>query len=265
MIGAWGDDDNGDNSGSAYVFEQQADGTWQQIAKLTADDGASNDEFSTSVAIDGGVAVIGAQYDDDNGYDSGSVYVFEQQADGTWQQIAKLTADDGAEGDWFGSSVALDGDVVVIGAQYDDDKPLKDIRAAGVIAVVVVGIGPNHRHATRGSDAVAEVVLSGPIIRREFGDLLPGAIRLLLVDIRAAGGAASVVVGMCPNHRHAGIDGDADAEPVALRSIIRREFGDLLPGAVRLLLVDIGAAGFGAVVVVGRGRNYRHARRRGRR
>ena len=122
MIGAWGDDDNGDNSGSAYVFEQQADGTWQQIAKLTADDGASNDEFSTSVAIDGGVAVIGAQYDDDNGYDSGSVYVFEQQADGTWQQIAKLTADDGAEGDWFGSSVALDGDVVVIGAQYDDDN-----------------------------------------------------------------------------------------------------------------------------------------------
>jgi len=122
VIGADGDDDNGLNSGSAYVYEQQADGTWQQVAKLTANDGASDDRFGWSVATSGGIAVIGAYGDDDNGSVSGSAYVFEQQANGTWQQIAKLTADDGASGDGFGESVALDAGVAVIGADGDDDN-----------------------------------------------------------------------------------------------------------------------------------------------
>ena len=121
VIGAWSDDDNGSWSGSAYVYEQQGDGTWQQTAKLTADDGASNDYFGYSVATSGGVAVIGAYYDDDNGSNSGSAYVFEQQADGTWSQTAKLTADDGALGDHFGYSVATSGGVAVIGAFRDHD------------------------------------------------------------------------------------------------------------------------------------------------
>jgi hypothetical protein len=121
VIGATGDD-NGSQSGSAYVYEQQADGTWQQIAKLTADDGASNDSFGRSVATSGGVAVIGARYDADNGHNSGSAYVYEQQADGTWQQTAKLTADDGDSYDNFGTSVALDAGVAVIGAYLDEDN-----------------------------------------------------------------------------------------------------------------------------------------------
>jgi len=120
VIGAWGG--GGGNSGTAYVFEQQADGTWSQTTKLTADDGASDDRFGWSVALDGGVAVIGAYYDDDNGTISGSAYVFEQQGDGTWSQTTKLTANDGASSDWFGWSVALDADVVVIGASLDDDN-----------------------------------------------------------------------------------------------------------------------------------------------
>jgi hypothetical protein len=78
VIGAYLDNDgNGNQSGSAYVFEQQADGTWQQVAKLTADDGASEDFFGW-VAIDAGVAVIGAVgVDDDNGIPTGSAYVYD--------------------------------------------------------------------------------------------------------------------------------------------------------------------------------------------
>ena len=123
MIGATGDDDNGSGSGSAYVYEQQANGTWQQIAKLTADDGASGDGFGESVALDAGVAVIGADGDDDNGNLSGSAYVFEQQADGTWQQITKITADDGADFDYFGRSVATSGGIAVIGAEGNNSSP----------------------------------------------------------------------------------------------------------------------------------------------
>jgi len=54
--------------------------TPQQTAKLTADDGASSDLFGYSVATSGGVAVIGAFWDDDNGSDSGSAYVFEMSS-----------------------------------------------------------------------------------------------------------------------------------------------------------------------------------------
>ena len=90
MIGAQYDDDNGTESGSAYVYEYQGDDTWQQVAKLTAGDGAMDDYFGYSVATSGGVAVVGAIGDDDNGGNSGSVYVYEQQADGGWNPNALI-------------------------------------------------------------------------------------------------------------------------------------------------------------------------------
>ena len=123
LIGAYGD---GDESGSAYVFTRAEDGGWIQQAKLTADDGATNDWFGYSVSLsaDGGMALIGAVYDDDKGDYSGSAYVFTRAADGGWIQQTKLIADDGATNDWFGYSVSLsaDGSVALIGARYDDDK-----------------------------------------------------------------------------------------------------------------------------------------------
>ncbi|GAJ02326.1 unnamed protein product, partial [marine sediment metagenome] len=85
--------------------------------KLTASDGATNDEFGSSVSIDGDRAIIGAPGDDP----CGSAYVF--QWNGTaWVEEAKLTASDGAAGDQFGCSVSINGDRAVIGAYYDDDK-----------------------------------------------------------------------------------------------------------------------------------------------
>jgi hypothetical protein len=122
VIGAYGDDDKGAESGSAYVFVRSADGTWSQQAKLTADDGVDDDRFGCSVAVSGDTAVIGAMFDDDKGAESGSAYVFVRSADGTWSQQVKLTADDGAADDWFGIRVAVDGGTVVVGAYGDNDK-----------------------------------------------------------------------------------------------------------------------------------------------
>jgi hypothetical protein len=97
-----------------------------QRAKLTAGDGAEDDEFGYSVSIDGDTMVIGAYMDDDKGSASGSAYVFTRVTAGDlasgWTQVAKLTADDGAASDVFGYSVSIDGDTVVIGARYDNDK-----------------------------------------------------------------------------------------------------------------------------------------------
>jgi len=106
-----------------------------QRAKLTASDGAADDNFGWSVSIDGDTMVIGARYDDDKESDSGSAYVFTRDTAGDlasgWTQVAKLTADDGAESDYFGYSVSIDGDTMVIGA-YKDSHIANDVGPAYV-------------------------------------------------------------------------------------------------------------------------------------
>jgi len=120
VVGAYGDDDKVRDSGSAYVFVRTG-GTWTQQAKLTAADGAAYDRFGYAVAVDGDTVVVGAYGDDDKGTDSGSAYVFTRTG-ATWTQQGKLTAPDGAAGDWFGEAVAVDADTIVVGAYWDDDK-----------------------------------------------------------------------------------------------------------------------------------------------
>ena len=122
LIGAPLDDDNGADSGSAYVY-QNVLGAWIPVTKLNAPDGAVDDNFGFSVSISGNIALIGSPNDDDTGADSGSVYVYENIA-GTWTFVTKLTAPDGAAGDSFGYNVAISGDIAVIGSPYDDDNGL---------------------------------------------------------------------------------------------------------------------------------------------
>ena len=119
IVGAYGDDVNGTDSGSAYIFRW--DGTsWVQQAKLTASDGAYLDYFGISVSISGNLAIVGAYDDDDKGTDSGSAYIFRW--DGTSWVQQKLIAADGAAYDYFGWSVSIGGDYAIVGAIYDDDR-----------------------------------------------------------------------------------------------------------------------------------------------
>jgi hypothetical protein len=120
LVGALADDDEGDNSGAAYVFD--FDGTsWIQTAKLTAADGADFDSFGISVSLSGDRALVGAQGDDDNGTDSGSAYVFDFDGS-SWAETVKLTPTDGVDSDFFGFSVSLAGDRALVGAYFDDDN-----------------------------------------------------------------------------------------------------------------------------------------------
>ena len=98
----------------------QAGDQFTQQQQLTAADGAALDQFGGAVAISGDTAVVGAPYDTVGGnFHQGSVYVFIRSS-GTWTQQAQLVADDGAAGDEFGSSIAIDGDTIVVGADADD-------------------------------------------------------------------------------------------------------------------------------------------------
>jgi len=120
IVGAYGDSDNGYQSGSAYIFKRNGE-IWTQQAKLLASDGYDNDCFGVSVSIDGEYVIVGAIYDDDNGSNSGSAYIFKR--DGmAWIQQAKLLASDGYNSDFFGRSVSIDGDYAIIGAYQDYDN-----------------------------------------------------------------------------------------------------------------------------------------------
>jgi len=113
LIGAYGEDSG---KGAAYVYTAIGT-TWAQQAKLTASDGASNDQFGCAVSLVGDTALIGAYGDD--AY-TGSAYVFTRTGP-SWTQQAKLTAPNGSANDAFGSPVSLSGDTALIGATGEDD------------------------------------------------------------------------------------------------------------------------------------------------
>jgi len=123
VVGARGNDSNGENSGSAYVFQRDHGGpdNWGQVVKITPDDGAPKDNFGSSASLGGDTLLIGARLDDDNGTNSGAVYVFERHFGGTdnWGQVTKLTPNDGTGDQRFGGDVELRGDVAIISATGD--------------------------------------------------------------------------------------------------------------------------------------------------
>ncbi|MAG57682.1 MAG: hypothetical protein CMJ83_15435 [Planctomycetes bacterium] len=105
-------------AGAVYVYCRTG-GTWDLEAKLVAVDPSPWALFG-SVAIDGDTIAVGAIGADAAGVDTGAVYVFSRNSAG-WAQQAKLLAGDGAAGDRFGGTIALQGDRLVVGAPRHDD------------------------------------------------------------------------------------------------------------------------------------------------
>lgn len=104
----------GSDAGAAYVF-QPTGGAWNEQAKLTASDGAAGDTFGSDVALAVDRIVVGTPWDDDDGSNSGSAYLF-QGSDANWVEQGKFTADDATENDEFGRAVAISTGHVVAGA-----------------------------------------------------------------------------------------------------------------------------------------------------
>ena len=129
VVGATGDDEIGNNAGAAYVFTKPAGG-WNNMtetAKLTASDGYDDDKFGNSVSISGNTVVIGSYKDDDNGTDSGSAYVFSKPVNGwtNMTETAKLTASDIFSGTYFGSSVSISGNTIIVGSLLSDGNVIR--------------------------------------------------------------------------------------------------------------------------------------------
>jgi hypothetical protein len=127
-------DDTLNSAGAAYVFVRQG-GQWRQQAYLKASNPGEEDYFGRSVAVSGDTLVVGAFAEDsnatgvngdqanDSASSAGAAYVFVRQ--GTlWRQQAYLKASNTGVGDYFGHSVAVSGDTVVVGAYLEDSSAM---------------------------------------------------------------------------------------------------------------------------------------------
>ncbi len=126
LVGAPGEDldnnaGNGGGNGAVYVFRHDGT-TWSQERKIFASDYTASDAFGITVAVDGDVAVIGSYLDDDNGNDSGSVYIYRHSTGTSWPEEQKINPASAAAFDRFGYSVDLEDTVIVVGAYRDDNN-----------------------------------------------------------------------------------------------------------------------------------------------
>lgn len=112
LVGAW---NRHSGTGAAYVFTEQH-GRWTEQAELTAAGGKPGDWFGSTVALDGDTAVVGAP----RAAGTGAAYIFIRQGR-HWMQQDRITANDSAPADWFGRTVALSANTLVVGAWYKHD------------------------------------------------------------------------------------------------------------------------------------------------
>lgn len=109
------------SAGAAYVFAR-AGTTWTQQARLSPTDSTTNDGFGTSVSLSGETALVGATQPGSGvtlPAKAGAAYVFARSGE-KWTQQTRMAASDGAAGDAFGASVALNGDTALVGAPLHD-------------------------------------------------------------------------------------------------------------------------------------------------
>lgn len=137
------EDEAGNNymleSGSAYIYERDGFGNWSEAQKIVASDRAALDYFGNSVSISGNYAIVGAHYEDEDVLGgntlshAGSAYIYERDGTGTWNEVQKLVASDRDAEDWFGYSVAINGDYAIVGAhrEAEDEAGLNTISYAG--------------------------------------------------------------------------------------------------------------------------------------
>jgi hypothetical protein len=198
VVGALGDDSN---KGSAYIFERNGGGmnNWREVKKLTASDGAANDQFGISVSISVDTVIVGASGDDNS---KGSAYIFKRNTGGidNWGQVKKLTASDGAAGDEFGYSVSISGDTAIVGSVGDDNVK-----------------GSAHIFACTATPTAASVTVGGRLLTAQGRGIANARVRLTEVD----GNVRTVSTGAFGYYRFS----DVSAGQTVILEVFSKRFG----------------------------------------
>jgi hypothetical protein len=127
---------------------------------------ADDDRFGYSVAMDGQTAVIGVPYDDgptNATPDAGAVHVYVLAEDGRWTQQAILRSATPDNTDFFGGSVAIDGDTIVVGADYDDGASNSVTNAGAAYVFVRTGGGWTQQTVLRADDPDPDDLFGGDV------------------------------------------------------------------------------------------------------
>ncbi len=121
VVGAYGDDTNGSNSGAAYLLQiDKSTDTLSQVGdKLLGSSNTTYDKSGIDVAIDGDYIVVGAKYDDSSSSDGGAAYLFKRSGS-IVSELAKLTGTNIIPNNYFGGSVDISGDYIIIGAESNN-------------------------------------------------------------------------------------------------------------------------------------------------
>lgn len=179
----------GSNSrrGSVEVFRRVSGDTWIHRQTLVSSDASPGDIFGSAVAINGNTLVVGAKGSDTRGSEAGAVYIFERgYGSDTWTQKAKLLAPQGEAQDRFGSSVAIEGDRIVVGAPgHKGAKPSGAPSAAPDGGRVF-----SYRKSSQGWRLEGEAVIAAPgpadalgvTVALDRGRLLAGAPGVTVID-----------------------------------------------------------------------------------
>jgi hypothetical protein len=117
-----------------------ADATWTAAPRIDRGDGVAGEFFGTALSVDGNRVAVGAYLDDTafGGDDAGTVTLFTR-GDAGWTRSVRLDAFDGAPEDWFGRSVALAGDWLLVGAPRDITSGVADTGSAYLFRRVAAG------------------------------------------------------------------------------------------------------------------------------
>ena len=165
-------------SGAAYVFTRNG-AAWSQQAYIKASNTGSEDEFGGAVAISGDTIAVGSSEEasngvgvggtqsNDNASDSGAVYVFTR-VDGAWDQQAYIKASNAGLGDEFGSTVALAGDLLVVGAPFEDGLSV-DVNGADDDSGDDTGAAYVYERKDDSWEFLAYLKASNPGVDDEFG------------------------------------------------------------------------------------------------
>ena len=262
VVGAYLEDSGGlTNSGAAYVYQRIGATSWVQVAELTGDLNGDDAQsyFGWDVAIDGETVVVSAQFDRDNGFRSGAAYVFERNEGGAdnWGRVTKFAGSDTDNSDFFGRSIDIDGDTIVVGASISGS-----LGAASGAAYVFERNegGANAWGQTQkllGSTQAAgdrfgqSVAVDGDTIavgafRNDFAGADAGAVFVFGRDIGGSGNwgeAQAVYSDSAANQDFFGFSVDLSGDQLAIGAPQDDEPGKNQTGAVYVMERDAGGAG----------------------
>jgi hypothetical protein len=226
IVGAYGEEEdilggnNIQNSGSAYVFELSSLGLWYEKQKVTASDRFIKAKFGFPVSIDKNTILCGATGDLSN---RGAAYLFERNSSGFFVQTKKIIADSAIANEYFGSSLDVDSNTIVVGtpsiAFVDSNAPFN--YSYGVVYTY-------HKNSLAGWDFEMKLKNKTPHLSRNFGTCIkldyPYMIVSSLAGTGICGTDTSLNTGVVYHYKHQGTNQWIETDKFIKKNGLRNDF-----------------------------------------